>query len=187
MSLSVSSYIPTGNATGTRARDQLSFPFLGAPQAMTVYLKYRPMIVAPPTSAVVFHIGNAGLTNPRFDIFTAGSALTVEAVYTNASGTQVASIPAVNLVIGNLVEVRATLSATGSVQCGVTVNGGTEVLGSASAAQALPQAWGGSVVTVGGAGSSLMTFAQVFAIATVRGVQSLDTMRRYAGTHTRNG
>jgi len=186
VSLTVSSYIPTGNATGTRNRDQCSFPLTAIPQALTVYAKFRVGNAVTTTQLCVAQLGSTGTTNPRF-ILGIGSTANYVATLRNAAGTAVASGSMAAVTIGTMVEMRATISATGIVQLGVTLNSGTEALAAASAALALPQTWASQKFIVGSLGATNVNTAGYAALAIARGGLSLTRMRQIAGVLTRNG
>lgn len=183
----MTSFIPTGNATATRAADQLSFPFPARPQAMTVYVRFIERGTQSLASARVWQISNAAGSNPRLLLFTAGLKTQYGLIYTNASGTSVQSNVAVAPAIGATVEVRAVLAASGSVQLAVTVNNGTETVGAASAALALPQTWSDTKFWLNSVGTSAVGQADFRALYIGRGAVPLASCRRLAGLLTRNG
>ena len=184
MSANISTYIPTGNASGTRARDQDSFPFLAVPQAMTMYAKFIERGTATVTNGKVIYIGTAAGTGAWVALMQNGA--THYKMNHNNGTTQVSSGTA-SVAVGNGVELRGTLDATGAVTVGMTINGGAETVSASSAANTLQQTWGAQTLWMNSNGTGAVGFLGLLACAVVRGVQSLDTMRRIAGTHTRNG
>lgn len=183
MSANISTYIPTGNASGTRATEPMTFTFGALPQALTVYVKYQVRGIDNLSSRGVLGIGAASAT-PRLLLFM-DSANQARALFQNTTTVNITTGSAI--AAGNIVELRATLTTAGLLTLGVTVNGGTESTTSGSA-QPLPTAWGNTTLAFGrDSANSFRNFIGMMAVCILRGVQSLDTMRRFAGTHTRNG
>ena len=188
MSNTVTSYIPTGNASGTRNADVWSYALLAVPQAMSAYLKFKEMGTALPAAA--------GVTVPRLlrfggsgtpDLFIAGAQGVTggyKAQLVTASGSALGGIVSPVPVVGNIVELLMTLASNGVVNLSQTINGGAAVAATPSAAKALPQTWAAQTFEITAPNTADIG---IIACAVVRGVQSLDTMRRFAGTHTRNG
>jgi hypothetical protein len=191
MSLTVSSLMPTGNASVTRNRDQFSFPFLARPQAMTFYVRFIEQGTIKSSTALawrIFHLGDQ-LSAKNF-LICYGVGTAYRATYNsggNSRSVDTASAPA----IGDLVELRVTLTAGGVLIIAQTVNGGTEVASSPGAALLLPQQWVNTSAasdpllwmdTVGGSG---VGFIALLNCCVARGVQSLASMRRFANVGSR--
>lgn len=181
MSLVVSSFMPTGNATVARARDNWTVPIPAIPQALTWYTKLIVRQVGSLNNPRVWFWGSGAGVQARISLFL-NSANHFGLSYSNGYGTASPSVGTVLIAINDLIELRVTLSALGVVTLGVTQNGGLENT-SAAAALVLPQAWNSTTMTlsavVGGAQYGNWHFLD-FLIA--RGVQSLATMQRWADT-----
>lgn len=127
------SYIPTVATAQTRAADALSAPFAGAWQAMTVYARIVSEMGTGFSAGTYFSLKSAAATpvlslnrdttgNYRLS-HDNGSAVVHGAV--GAAATR-----------GNIIELRGIVYADGSVQAGISINGGAESIGAVSAANA---------------------------------------------------
>ena len=180
MALFASSYIPTVAASVTRNADAISFPFGAIPQAMTVYIRWIEQHADFTTQRFLIQIGSLAATNPRFVVDHNSFGTQIATTYFNAAGTTVSSVVTSGLTIGATAEARAVLNSIGSVLLGVSVNGGVESLGSASAALALPQTWLNPNLVIGAAGTLAVEYAAYVRVIITRGVQSLAVMQRLA-------
>lgn len=181
MAVNASSYIPTVAAALTRNRDQCSFPFNARPQASTAYVRFVWLSGDLSLSDLfVLQVGSLSTANPRFVLdINAGSC---RVLHINAAGTvKSSSVSGASLVTGNTVEMRGILNADGSVQLGLTISGGAETLGAASAAQVLPQAWASPNLSVNSAGSIAVNFCAYRNVLVLAGVLPLQTCRAIAG------
>lgn len=191
MSLTVSSFIRTGNAAATRNRDQLSFPYLARPQAMTVYARFLEQGTIKATAALawrIFQIGDNTSAKNYLDCWSFGTGY--RARYDNGVtfvNADTASAPS----IGDLVELRVTLTAAGVLQISQTVNNGTEASSATATAHVLPQQWvnlsaaADQVIRLGNIGTVGVGFMALLNCCVARGVQSLTAMRRFANVGTR--
>lgn len=193
MSITVSSFMPTANASVTRNRDQLTFPFLARPQAMTFYAAFMEqgsIRSAAGLSWRIFHLGDQTTAKNYLIVYASGGFYTANM---NANGSFRSSTLATAPTIGDFVELRLTLTAGGVLQLSQTLNSGTEVNAAAAAATPLPQMWvntsaaGDRILQLNAVGAGGNGFNAFIAVAARRGVQSLATMRETAGTLTRNG
>jgi len=179
MAFAPSSYIPTGAAVDTRARDQLSFPFLARPQAMTVYMRFVEMgSVLVSSVARVFDISNG--TAARFLVQSTGSVYAL--FHITAAGQVTVSLGA-GPTYGQLVELRAVLNANGSILLGQSINGAAETVTATSAALTLAQTWSAQNIFFNA--SSGGTFTGFIALRNVEikaGVFTMQQMRQIAGT-----
>jgi hypothetical protein len=174
-----SSYIPTTGSTAARAVDSLTFPFLGRPQAMTIYLRFREMHTGTSSDLVFLALTNMATGARIYLGINSGSGGQYKFIYTD--GTTVITAPVTaNAVIGDIVELRATLTGAGVAQLHRTRNSGTESSGTAQSALVLPQAWASSHLMLNSAGSAAPNIAQYLNATVVRGVHDLDAMRRVA-------
>lgn len=178
MSRSVTSYIPTGSATVTRAQDKCSIPYTARPQALTVYAQWQARLIQSYTTQafIVVQIGSTGGTNPR--AFLAGAqGGEVGFVAVTSTGGTVAAAVSPTLTLGQIVEARGLLYSDGGTQIGVSVAGGTETVSSKTAGKVLPPTWAAQKLIFGTFNNLAIGIMQV---AIARGNQSLATMRRIA-------
>lgn len=189
MALASSSYIDTDGATVQRPIEALSFPFTGRPQDLTIYLRFvdagaAAHAVATGNAIVVFQMGDTLFTAPRLYLAFGSSGGNGVGNMNHDNGIAARSVTATGQAIqtGDLVEFRGILNSDGSIQVGVSANGGAEVLSGASSANALASAWHSQNIvltynsTVSGVGSVAYLNVKV-----VRGIQTLDRMRVLAG------
>jgi len=170
-----SSYIKTEGSTVTRNADSLYFPTSGALTERTIYARF----VERGTGVTAFN-AVAGFrpetSTPSFRI-ERGSTGRYRAAHNNGS-TDVSAVSGAETTFGALIELRGVLRSTGSVLAGISVNGGAEAVGSASATNAIS----GTDVTrfyIGGTSlNAPIAFTHVLVAA---GEQSLSTMRNLAG------
>lgn len=182
MSNSVTSYLPSGSATVARNADVWTYTFAAVPQAMSAYLKFKEMGTNSGNGIIRF-LRFGGASSPDLYItYNGGYGIR----FLTASGTTSSIVSNPLPVVGNIVELLMTLASNGSVVMSQTINGGTAVVGGTGTAKAIPQTWSAQTfeVTVPATNNG---DTGIIACAVMRGVQSLDTMRRIAGTHTRNG
>lgn len=182
MSGTVSSYIPTTGAVDTRTRDKLSFSLPTRPQVVTLYARF-------------IESGNAVNASTVFVVAVGGgvSCLCLRWVglvgytctYDNGLGAPVSSSMGPDPVIGDVVELRGTLASNGVVQCHQSINAATEVAATASGARPLIPAWSTDDIWFNSVGPTAPTAApgmiKLMNVCLMRGVQSLNTMRREAG------
>lgn len=169
----VTSDIVTAGAAVTRSADIVSFPFPYAPLEMTVYLKYWERGTMQSVGTRVFHLGAAAGTAPHLLLGNVGGAL--QALHNNNTTSVTANAP-VTPAMGDMVEVRVTLSGNGTVVIGIALNGGAEsTLG--SVASALANAWSANTLWLGQMNGSAAGFAAFSAVKVLRGIQTLAAMR----------
>ncbi len=174
--------MPTGNATVTRNAETWSYALTAAPQALSAYLKFKEMGTNVGQGVIRFlRIG--GASSPDLYVtYNGGYGIR----FVTASGVTSSVILSPVPVVGNIVELLMTLATNGQVVLTQTINGGAATVGAAGTAKALPQTWAANTFEVTVPASNTGDTG-ILACAVMRGVQSLDTMRRVAGTHTRNG
>lgn len=175
-----SSYVKTNGTALTRNRDQLSFTYNARPQAMTVYVRWLDRGTGQVASARIVQVGSSAGSDPLLQIASDGDG-TFTATFHNGNSS-VTSATTVATSINDMVEHRLTLAASGALQLHQSVAGATEVAGSTSAGLTLPQTWSGTKLWFNSVGTSNVGFAAPTNKHIARGVQSLETMRRMAGT-----
>lgn len=168
------SYIKCNGTARTRTTDALSWPITFRPQALSVYVRFieRGGVHQYNDGSIVI-VGGAGNTSFHIGANTATS-YRYRATYLNAAATSTYALLAAGPTEGQLVELLATLSATGSVSLSQSIAGATATTAGPSSALALPTAWLANTVLV-------RNCIALRNLVIVRGVQSLATMRRFAG------
>ncbi len=179
MSLSISSYIPTSGGTDARTRDQLSFPLLARPQALTVYLRVIELGSAlTKANTRLFTISNAAASIPSLMVISPSGTYRLD--HSTASGSVTATAGATPS-IGDIVELACQLNPDGSVVIIQSINGGTATTSATSSALTMGTAWSEATIWLNSTGTSAIGYNAFMNIVIVRGVHSLDRMRRYAG------
>lgn len=182
MATFASSYIKTNGTALTRNRDRLSFPYNARPQAMTVYVRFVERGTVLITNARILHIGLANSANaPLLDILETSAGGKYRVVYNSGTGSVSSSLTAAPS-INDIVELRVTLTGAGVAQIHQSINGATETSATAASALTLPQTWAGTDVELNATIAGNTGFSAFTNIVITRGVQTLETMRRMAGT-----
>lgn len=169
------SYIRTNAGTATRTRDTVSWTVAARPQAMTLYIRFIELGLLADGSAGS-DLVMLSTADPRFGIERSSTGVYIVR-HRNRFGTEVNSSATVAASYGNLVELLATLSATGAVQITQALNGAPGTAGTASAALAFETAFGNTTLRL----TPLPGAVAVTDILFERGVKTLATMRRLAG------
>lgn len=165
-------YIPTTTGTVTRNADTLSFACNGGPQTLTVYVRLVSNGVG--FGPDLLWIGDASVTAPFLAIRDNGTTDgRLFARYSNGVSTSTSAM-AGTTTIGDVLEFRVTLTASGVVTLASTKNGAAEVVETAGSAVPLAPSWSANTVRLSGPNAVILN------LAILRGVQSLDTMRRVA-------
>jgi Tfp pilus assembly protein PilW len=173
-----SSYMRTNGAALTRAADVLSWTnVMGRPQALTVYLRFVDSgVVRQTAGATVLAIG----VDPAISVREASGVWA--AVHSNGTANVTGSA-SVATNTGDLVELVIQVSTTGTVTVIQSLNSATATTGSTSGALKFGTAWSVPTLSLGsnvsGANQALVAIRNVLV---ARGVQTLATMRRLAGT-----
>lgn len=169
------SYIPTAAAAVTRANEVLTFPYAAKPQAQTMYVKFvergtidggiaaSPMMIAASGSAV-----------PRFMMYVTSAKYAIQ--HANGVG-DVNSVLAAAPSIGDVVELRATLTSAGVAQICQSINGAAETSSTATAALALAPQWAALPFVHIDKSGAFYGFASYIAAKVVPGVRSMGFMR----------
>ena len=179
----ISSYIPTDGATATRNADVLPFPFPARPQAMTVYVRFVELgTILSPDNTKVLVIGSSGNDSFQVDMDadpTPHYRIGVSSL-TQARSAGFGTAPN----IGDRVEIVGRLHQSnnlGSVSGIQSINGGAPETAAESATLVLTQAYQDPGLDVNSRGTSNIGFIAIRNIVIIRGVQTLETMRRLAG------
>ena len=175
-----SSYIKTEGTTITRNADSLYFPFTAPPQAMTVYVRGVDIGAGRGVAGGthVLSISDGNLLNPKLAILDNGSFNgQVYAQWSNASSDSVSVSPIT--AVGNLRELRMTLSATGVVIMAQSLNGAAEVVGTPGSAAPLTATFSAERLYL--ASASAFNGIALTNVLVAAGTQSLPTMRQLAG------
>ena len=178
--IGVSAYIPTTSASVARAVDQLSFPFVARPQAMTVYARFveRGSVINTPVQGRLFEIGASSPTQPllRVLVSTGYRAQHVNLAGTSVTTTALGSTPA----FGQLVELAVQLSGVGAVTLLQSINGGAVSDSGATSAATLAQTWSDDVLWLNSVGTTTPGLNAFLSVAIVRGIHDMVAMRRIA-------
>lgn len=168
------SLIITTSATGTRAVDSLGFPLLALPQASTWYTKFieRGTLLSGTSTGL---LGIGASTDAALFLLNNGGFYEVA----HRRSADVSSTLTVAPSYGQLVELRAIVNADGSVQLGQSIDGGTETLATASAANAFAAAWHDTTLTFADRGGA-PGYAAFLAVRIGAGVQTMAQMRATA-------
>lgn len=136
------SYIPTAGSNVTRNAETWYAPWGAEPREATVMLDFieRGAVGLSGTPSL-FLLSDSGGGTPLWDIETTG---TVYRTRHHNGSAAVTSNATVAPGVGDRVRLRSVLRATGAVQTYQSINGGAEVAGAASAANALASAWAGT-------------------------------------------
>lgn len=133
-----SSPIITTTAAVSRSAETAYLPFPMPPQAMSAYAKFVEAGTIAQASARVFQLSDGSNDNPRF-VLSQSAGQYSASLWNGASS--ISSTASASPILGDSVELHATLTAGGTLRLGQALNGGAEVLGSAPAALALPAGW----------------------------------------------
>lgn len=175
-----SSYIKTEGTTVTRNADSLYFPFTAPPQEMTVYVRGVDIGAGRGVGggAHVLSISDGNLLNPKLCILDNGTFNgQVYAEWSNgSSGSFSASATS---AVGNLRELRMTLSAAGVATIAQSLNGAAEVVGTPGSAAPLTATFSAERLYL--ASASVFNGIALTNVLVAAGTQSLSTMRQLAG------
>lgn len=181
-----SRYIVTTGTVATRNADILYFPYTAVPQELTIYCRGIDLgTYALTTNPSYWYIGDAaGSTTVAHMQLRVTSTTGLRADVHNGTTGVNGLVNITAGVLGQLREFRVVLAATGAITCAGAVNGGTETVGTASAANTLPAAWADTRLYLNvrgavGEGSQGLFGYTHFIIAA--GTQTMATMRQLAG------
>lgn len=171
-----SSYIPTGAAVDTRAREQLSRSFTARPQALSIYVRLTEQ-GSLLSGGYILYIGNS---TTFLEISSSGTFYRTQ--YNNGASSTVSSTLAAAPSVGQVVELLVTLSAAGSVTISQSIAGGAVTSGSASGNRVLPVQWGALTLWINSFSTSGVGYNAFRNIEIMAGVQTMQAMRVRAGT-----
>ena len=182
--LDATSYMPTAGSIQDRNADLLHFPFpAGEVGAFTIYLNYIERRRDAPFSIGHLCIGHPDTSAPKL-LIDQNPGGVFRFLYQNAGGSYSLTASAVPTPIDAQIEQRFILTEGGQVQAGQSINGGPEEICPAAATVGL-SAWKvGTWLQLGSAvaGDYAPQYADSAAfksVKIVRGVQTLDYMRKY--------
>ncbi len=173
-----SSYIPTTTVAVTRNADALSFPFLPVPQALTMYADfYEEGTNLLLSAGHVLNIANSAGNNPELQLYN-GNNPGYQFTNRQVAGAVGKAASPSTTTIGQEVELRGVLFGDGSTQIGQSLDAGTEVVSTISAAQALVGNWSGQTLWVGGQGGGAnIGYAAFRSVKILSGIASLNQCR----------
>ena len=170
---SPSSYIATAGSTVARAQEQMSFPFGGQPQAMTIYTRFVESGTIITGSNRLFQISTSD-TDPRLIVYRNNGYLSYHGTTDGSVTSEVASAPS----IGDTVELASQLKVDGSVQLHQSINGGSVSSATASSALALAAAWSGPTLWLNSISTSRVGFNKFMDVAAFAGVHPMADCRK---------
>lgn len=161
-------------AAGARAADSLSWPFLAAPQTMTIYVRFVENGTIGIADARVLSIGSAALAAPYLYVFSNGTVY--RATHHNGSTAVTATMGSAP-GLGARVELRVVLNANGSVAISQSVNEGAETATVTSSSASLAGMWGGATLWLNGEAAATAGIGLYRTLKIAAGVRSLADCR----------
>ena len=159
----------------TRIAEDIRWPFITPPQAMTAYVRFIELgTVKGGVSAILFSVG--GSTGARFYV-ERGATVDAYRVKFHNGTSEINVNLATTHGIADKMEIRATIKADGKINIHFSVDGAAEVSGSESAALTLPASWNTNNMYLNWDGSGNYGFNGFQAIKVSRGIQTMATMR----------
>lgn len=164
--------IRTAGSTVSRLADSLSHGYAHAPQEQTVYGRFREGGTVKASGSRLFALG--GTTTPLLFVFGTGTRYEVRL---QTAGGSTARNSNTLPEIGDTVEVRVALAASGAVTLGVSINGAAEVVEAPTAALALPAAWNAPTLWINSVGTSAVGRNRFAEVKVVKGAPTLTELR----------
>jgi hypothetical protein len=140
--------------TGRYLDSPLQIPFIYPPQEMSGLLEFIERGTSLTTGAGLWSIGDYVLATPSLQIGLGTTGYQIKHI----SGGTVSSVLATKPTIGDIVRLRFSLNADGSVQIWQSINGAAETTPGASAANALGVAWSENYSWLNGLGAGNQGF-----------------------------
>ena len=170
-----SSYIRTGAVAVNRLADNFFGQFPHPPIEMTLYAKFIESGSVQIPSARILQVGSADNAEPKLFVRESGGFYQARYSTTPAVSDSTAAVAS---AIGDLVELRVTLTEDASIQLHQTLNGGSEVSASAGAALgALEPAWFDSTFFLNSFNNALFGIERFLSVKAHRGLRDQRFMR----------
>ncbi len=165
----------------TRVAENINWPFITAPQAITAYIRFVELgTVKGAASGILFSIG--GSTGARFFIERGATTDSYRVKHNNGSSEVNVNL-ATTHSIGDNLEIRVTLKQDGKINIHFSVAGAAEVSGTESAALSLATGgWNENKLYLNWDGSSNYGFNAFQSIKISRGAQTMAFMRTFGVT-----
>lgn len=169
------SAIATTSAAVTRNQDNLSYPILFGPQALTLYARFVERgssldALGGAVSARVLQLGSG--TGRASLLATSGGAYYMR--QDTGASNRVSAGPTANW--GDLVELCGQLYADGAVQIHTRLNGAAVVAGTKSTALALASTWATNTLYVNAEGTGGVGTGLYLDLVVAAGIRTLDQM-----------
>jgi hypothetical protein len=181
----LSSDIPTEATTVTRNADSLYWEVPGVvPQELTLYLRLvqQATLSGIAQNTPLLMIGSSGNTTTDDTVFIGTRQTNNYRVTLDSGGTErLSSGTAGASSVGDVVELRATISAAGVVQLHQSTNSAAEVSATASSPLALPSAWANQRTAL--TGNQVMAAGRTHVLV-ARGTLTRAQCRALAGVTT---
>jgi hypothetical protein len=152
---------------------------------MTSYVRFvETGNIATGGTHVLWRISDAaGAAHPLLQLLAASGFYQV--IFTSVAATTATATLGTAPSVGNLVELRVVLSVTGgsgTVIIGQSINGAAETTATTATNVSVGSYWAANILHLGGLGTSFRAFLALRDLLFYRGVHSMATMRRLAGT-----
>jgi hypothetical protein len=132
-----------GPSLGTKERDDFTWPFAFAPQAMFVYSKFVELgtALSGATNKGILHIGSPGSVPRVFDINNPSGSAPYRVTHGDSAAGYIEASLGAAPAFADVVELMGILYADGHVQIRQSLNGGAETSSTNAATLALAAAW----------------------------------------------
>jgi len=171
-----SGYIPTLGAVASRVAEQLSFPFAAPPQAMTWYARFIERGTSRIAQARLLQLGHTNGAYPSLDIHGTGAGYESLLNVGDVTYSTINTLP----TVGELVELRLTVSAAGATQLHMSRSGGAETSGVVGTAP-IPAGWSAATLSIGGTAEMNVGLNLYQCVRIAPGVLTMDQMRGLGG------
>lgn len=177
-----SPYTKTTSASAGSTADSCYFPFTLTPREQTIYVRGVELMnasVTQPGTTVPWSVTDAAGNDAKMYVRRPSSATGYRFVHEPVTVTETTSVGTA-ATVGDLVEMRAVLSALGEPRLGIAINGAAESVSAVGTAQALAAAWSGTRFYLNSFGTNNVGAFAFTHIAVALGTKTLAEMRELA-------